>query len=525
MAPSRAPPAARLDAADVARLEHASRAAAANPFGDERPRLDAALGGGEGDGAFAAGLARLDRALDRALAGGGLAALAGPERERAERALLFATFHRFAPAMDALVERQRAAGDVPAPAPFARELLASLAARGVGEARAERWLVLFFQMRRAWLFLARDLAGRGASMRRLRASLWNAIFTRDVVRYEAALWDRMEDFSTLLLGETGTGKGAAAAALGRSGLIAFDARRGAFAPSFLSTFVPVSLAELTETLLESELFGHAKGAFTGAVAAREGLFARTRRHGAIFLDEVGELGPRVQVKLLRVLQERTFVPVGGGAPRRFEGRVIAATHRSLAALRRAGQFRDDLFYRLCSEAIVVPPLRARLAEDPRELGELVAHLVARTLGAPGAEVAAEVEAAVARDLGPGHPWPGNVRELEQCVRSVLLTGRAAAPGADVAPGAGAGPGEALVDALRRGALDAEALLDGYCALLYARWPTYEAVARVTGLDRRTVKRRVLAARAAGAPAAPDAAGPGPPARAVARGPRRRAAPT
>ncbi|HEU4536573.1 MAG TPA: sigma 54-interacting transcriptional regulator, partial [Polyangiaceae bacterium] len=365
-------------------------------------------------------------------------------------------------------------------------------------ARAERGLVLFFQMRRAWVFLARELAGRGPSMRRLRASLWNAVFTRDVVRYEASLWDRMEDFSTLLLGETGAGKGAAAAALGRSGLVAFDARRGAFAPSFLGTFVPVNLAELTETLLESELFGHAKGAFTGAVAARDGLFSRTRRHGAIFLDEIGELSPRVQVKLLRVLQERSFVPVGGATPKRFEGRVIAATHRPLAALRREGRFRDDLFYRLCSEAVVVPPLRARLAEDPRELGELVAHLVARTLGAPNEEVAAEVEAAVARDLGPRHGWPGNVRELEQCVRSVLLTGRAASEANHGASGGeGGGPTEALVDALRRGALDAETLLDRYCALLYATHGSYEAVARVTGLDRRTVKRRVLAAASPG----------------------------
>jgi Sigma-54 interaction domain len=493
--PPRSPSALRPGSAGAALLEAASQAAAANPFGDERPSLDAVLSGGGGDEAsFEAGLGRLEGALDRALAGRGLDALSGRARATVERALLFATFHRFAPAMDTLIERQRAAGEAPVAAPFARELLARLGARGVPAARAERWLVLFFQMRRAWVFLARDLAGRGPSMRGLRSSLWNAVFTRDVVRYEASLWDRLEDFSTLLLGETGTGKGAAAAALGRSGLIAFDAKRGVFAPSFLGTFVPVSLAELTETLLESELFGHEKGAFTGAHAAREGLFARTRRHGAIFLDEIGELSPRVQVKLLRVLQERSFVPVGGGAARRFEGRVIAATHRPLAALRREGHFRDDLYYRLCTEAIVVPPLRARLADDPRELGELIAHLVARTLGAPSEEVAAEVEAAVARDLGPGHAWPGNVRELEQCVRSVLLTGRAAS--AELNAGAGP-PVEALVDALRRGALDAEALLDGYRALLYEGRGSYEAVARVTGLDRRTVKRRVLAADAAG----------------------------
>jgi hypothetical protein len=479
-------------AEDAQLLALAARAGAANPFGEERRSLDEALTHGTPDEtSFFRAMGRLDVALDRHAGASRLARLSAAERDAMERAILFEAFHRFLREMDDLVGRQRAAGSAVVPAPFTRTLLAHLVARGIDVARAERWLVLFFQMRRGFLFLTEDLAGGGRSMRRLRESLWNAVFTRDLARYEAVLWDRMEDFATLLLGETGTGKGVAAAAIGRAGLVPFDAKKGVFTPSFTESFVPVNLAELPESLLESELFGHEKGAFTGAIAAHEGLLQRTRRHGAIFLDEIGELAPHVQVKLLRVLQERTFTPVGGRKVLRFEGRVIAATHRPIDELRRDGRFRDDFFYRLSTEAIVVPPLRARLAEDPNELSALVSHVVARTLGASSAEVAAEVEAAIRRDLGPAYAWPGNVRELEQCVRAVLLSGRCAP---DRREAASALDGHAAVlDAMKRGAVTADGLLDRYCALLYAASPSYEAVARITGLDRRTVKRRVLAA--------------------------------
>jgi hypothetical protein len=487
---------ARSDDAQL--LAIAARAGAANPFGEERRKLDEALTGGAHDEpSFLGAIGRLDVALERHAGPSRLARASGADRSAMERAILFEAFHRYLREMDALVAKQRAAGAVPVRATFARSLLAHLVARGIEDARAERWLVLFFQMRRCFLFLTDDLAGGGRSMQRLRESLWNAVFTCDLARYEAVLWDRMEDFATLLLGETGTGKGVAAAAIGRAGLVPFDAKSGAFAPSFTESFVPVSLAELPESLLESELFGHEKGAFTGALFAHEGLLQRTRRHGAIFLDEIGELAPHVQVKLLRVLQERAFTPVGGRKVLRFEGRVIAATHRPIDELRRDGRFRDDFFYRLSTEAIVVPPLRARLAEDPRELEALVTHVVARTLGAPSAEVTSEVLAAITRDLGPQYAWPGNVRELEQCVRAVLLSGRCAPDGR----ASGDDEHGALLDTMRDGTLTADRLLDRYCALLYARHPSYEAVARITRLDRRTVKRRVLAASAAQNPPA------------------------
>ncbi|GAI37824.1 unnamed protein product, partial [marine sediment metagenome] len=198
-------------------------------------------------------------------------------------------------------------------------------------------------------------------------NLWNNIFTHDIRYYERYLWDKMEDFSTLLVGPTGSGKGAAAAAIGRSGFIPFDDRKQAFAESFTKTFIPVNLSQYPETLLESELFGHTKGAFTGAVASHDGLFALCGPHGSIFLDEIGDINPQVQIKLLQILEERIFSPVGSHKKLYFHGRVIAATNRSIEQLRRQGRFRDDFYYRLCSDCIVVPALQQRIRENPDEL--------------------------------------------------------------------------------------------------------------------------------------------------------------
>jgi transcriptional regulator with GAF, ATPase, and Fis domain len=296
----------------------------------------------------------------------------------------------------------------------------------------------------------------------------------------------MEDVSTLLLGETGTGKGAAAAAIGRAGIARFERRTATFSPGFGERFLATNLAEVPETLIESALFGHEKGAFTGALATTEGLLARTPKHGAIFLDELGDVPLHVQVKLLRVLQERSFTPVGGKKPLRFLGRVIAATHRPIDQLRREGRFRDDLYYRLSTEAITVPPLRVRLEESEAELPALVAHVVARTLGASDPALTHEVLGALRRDVGHDYGWPGNVRELEQCVRQVLLTGRCVRS---------ASMATVPLPAIESTTGSADEMLARYCALLYRQHGSYEAVAAIARLDRRTVKKHVLAAGA------------------------------
>ena len=204
-----------------------------------------------------------------------------------------------------------------------------------------------------------------------------------------------------------------------------------------------------------------------------------------------------QIKLLRVLQERTFVPVGMHEAVRFEGRVVAATHQPLGLRRRRRQsgFRDDFYYRLSSDVIELPPLRMRLAEDPSELDVLLGIIVRRIVGADAADVADVARAArqvIETTLGASYPWPGNVRELEQCVRRVLLRGSYEGDlgNAAAVTRAGSTPHARLLAVTDGGTLDAAALLARYCAALHLELGTYERVARTTGLDRRTVKKYI-----------------------------------
>ncbi|MCB9741400.1 MAG: sigma 54-interacting transcriptional regulator [Alphaproteobacteria bacterium] len=197
----------------------------------------------------------------------------------------------------------------------------------------------------------------------------------------------------LVLGETGTGKELVARAL-------HAASGRASGP-----FVAENCAAFAEGVLASELFGHEKGAFTGATRSRRGLFEQADG-GTLFLDEVGDMPPRVQVRLLRVLQEGELRRVGAEAPRRVDVRVIAATHRDLDAMVRAGDFREDLWYRLRGATLRLPPLRERGGD----LELLVAHFLAE-LGSPGLRLSAEAWSCLR-----AWSWPGNVRELRAEVR-------------------------------------------------------------------------------------------------------------
>jgi hypothetical protein len=405
------------------------------------------------------------------------------DRELLRRAFLFDVYHRFLGAFERHMTDQAAAGARPAPVPFAGEAVRLLEARGFSPGESLRCFAIFYQVCRAFFFIDRALVGRSECMKRLRRHLWNNVFTKDIRIYEESLWNRMEDFSTMLLGDTGTGKGAAAAAIGQSGFIPFDPKRSVFVESYVSSFNALNLSQFPESLIESELFGHRKGAFTGAIEAHEGVLARCSPRGAIFLDEVGDVSVPVQIKLLRVLQERTFSPVGSHEKLRFQGRIIAATNKPLDELRSGGQFRDDLFYRLCSDVITVPSLRQRISEEAGEVDDLVALIVSRITGEVSPAITGMVREAIDVCPGKDYGWPGNVRELEQAVRRILLTGDYTGSVAEARPDLC----RRLQAGIAQGSLDAEALLSGYCALLYERYGSYEEVGRRTSLDRRTVK--------------------------------------
>ena len=184
-------------------------------------------------------------------------------------------------------------------------------------------------MRRAFYFIKNSLVGTSASMKSLRLNLWNNVFTHDINFYTRYLWNKMEDFSTLLLGETGTGKGTAALAIGRSGFIPLDKRKKSFEESFTRSFVSLNLSQFPETLIESALFGHKKGAFTGAIENYQGVFDQCSPYGSILLDEIGEIPIELQSKMLRVLQEGTFERVGDEVTREVDVRLILATNEDL----------------------------------------------------------------------------------------------------------------------------------------------------------------------------------------------------
>jgi DNA-binding NtrC family response regulator len=212
------------------------------------------------------------------------------------------------------------------------------------------------------------------------------------------------DSTVLILGESGTGKELIAQTIHANS----TRRQG--------NLIPVNCGAIPEALLESELFGHEKGAFTGAVAARVGRF-ELATGGTIFLDEIGDLSPPLQVKLLRVLQERTFERVGGTRTYKSDARVIAATNQDLENLVAAKQFREDLFYRLNVVPVLVPPLRQRVEDIPL----LLQHFIAMFNDRRKAELTGVSDYAMA--LLCEYPWPGNVRELGNIVERIAILKR------------------------------------------------------------------------------------------------------
>ena len=284
------------------------------------------------------------------------------------------------------------------------------------------------------------------------------------------------DASILITGETGTGKDVVAEAIHQTSL-----RAG-------GPFVKVNCGALPETLLESELFGHAKGAFTGASADRVGRLEKAN-HGTVFLDEIGEPSPLVQVKLLRVLQERTIERIGESRQRSLDIRVITATHRNLYGLVKEGKFREDLYYRLKVFPIGVPPLRERKTDIPL----LVRHFCHRLNAETDKNIQKISPTAMQRLLD--HHWPGNVRELENAIEHafVLCNARTILP--DHLPleirektCTPPGPGAAIVEPLPlpSGPLTRELLT---ARLHETNWNKAEAARRL-GVSRTAVWKRM-----------------------------------
>jgi transcriptional regulator with PAS, ATPase and Fis domain len=207
--------------------------------------------------------------------------------------------------------------------------------------------------------------------------------------------------TVLLLGETGTGKELVAQAIHRN-----SARSG-------GPFVTVNCAALPETLLESELFGHERGAFTGATTRKDGRFVLAH-HGTLFLDEIGELTLPLQAKILRVLQAREFEPLGSTRSVKVDVRIITATNRELEKMVREGRFRDDLYYRLNVFPVVLPPLRER-QEDLPALAEFFLKKFGEKNRRAGISLAPEVLEAFKH-----YPWPGNIRELENVMERAVI---------------------------------------------------------------------------------------------------------
>ena len=290
---------------------------------------------------------------------------------------------------------------------------------------AFHYLTKPFKVEELALFLDRALEDsrlrhEAATLRsalRERFGLRNVVGNSEAMRALGELVERVAAATVpiLLTGETGTGKGLIARAIHAQG------------PRASGPFVPVNCAALPENLLESELFGHVKGAFTGATATRAGLFTDADG-GTLFLDEIGEISASLQAKLLRVLESGSVRPVGADKERAIDVRIVAATHRDLHERVESGAFREDLLYRLDVVSVEVPPLRHRASDIP----VLLEHFLERARHKhPDSPVRHFSKAALTRLLD--HRWPGNVRELEHAVERVVLLGRSAAVELDDLP--------------------------------------------------------------------------------------------
>jgi DNA-binding NtrC family response regulator len=327
-----------------------------------------------------ADLVLTDLALGQGLSG--MDVLREVKASRPETAVVMITAHG---SEKVAVQAMKAGAQDYVPKPFDNDEIRIVVQRALEHTRLEReHRMLLERIDRDLRF--ENLVGSGPAMRRVFEMIGKVAET---------------DLTVLVRGESGTGKELVAQALHQR-----SPRRG-------RPFVAVNCAAISRELVESELFGHEKGAFTGADARRIGRF-EAAEGGTIFLDEIGDMAPETQAKVLRVLEERSLERVGSTKPLEVDVRVIAATHRDLEAEVRRGRFREDLYYRLKVVEIAVPPLRERREDVPALVDRFLA-LLAERLGREPRRMSAEALSALA-----GYPWPGNVRELRNVVEQAAV---------------------------------------------------------------------------------------------------------
>ncbi len=348
-----------------------------------------------------------------------------------------------------------------------------------------RVFALFYQIHRAFYFIFDFIGGGSAAAGGLRAAVWQSVFTCDIRRYYRSLYKHMQQITTLIEGESGTGKELLARAISYSQYIEFEPRTARFVDPYTQCFLPVQLSAMPQNILESELFGHRRGAFTGAAHDREGYLASCPASGVVFLDEIGDINLEIQVKLLRLLQNRSFQKIGENHISQFKGRIIAATNRELLSMCDDGFFRQDLYYRLCADRLSTVPLRELIAGDQHELERFIFMASAKLLDGEDISSFAQFATGWIKDnLSLNYSWPGNVRELEQCIRNLIIRGHYRPSNLYQDP---------LDEALRSFDGPINELLKCYAQILLQRHGSISKASQAAQIDPRTLKNYLKSA--------------------------------
>jgi transcriptional regulator with AAA-type ATPase domain len=346
---------------------------------------------------------------------------------------------------------------------------------------------LYHQVYRAFFSIFECVVGTSEPIAELRARIWQSIFTCNVRRYRKNLYLSLGQITTLIQGPSGSGKELVSQAIGMSRYIPFDPKKQSFEIDPGDHYHAINLSAFSKSLMESELFGHSKGAFTDAREARAGWLEASGDFGAVLLDEIGELDLVTQVKLLRLLQSRQYQRVGETKVREFRGKIIAATNRDLRTEINKGTFREDLYYRLCSDVIETPSLSRQLSHSPNALDNLVMHLCQRICPEDYSSLIDEVLKWISDHLPHHYAWPGNIRELEQCVRNILIHGSYSPSQSHTSIEA---TSHNLANQIEKLELTAEELLARYCQIAYTKTRNFEKAAKLLQMDRRTVRAKM-----------------------------------